>query len=87
MVTARRRASARLPSHHIDAVDQAVAQLRGLFGVLSAVSQSRTEVSLWPEDLANLVWLLEGQLDQLNDHAQALWAQAQSHSPHSQKEG
>ena len=81
MVAARRRAPARLPSTHIDGIDQAVAQLRGLFGVLSAVSQSRTEVLLWPEDLANLVWLLEDQLDTLNTHAQALWAQARPHSP------
>lgn len=81
MVAVRRRASARLPSHHIDGIDQAVARLRGLFGVLSAVSVSRTEVSLWPEDLANLIWLLEDQIDILNTHAQALWTLAQPHSP------
>jgi hypothetical protein len=81
MVSARRRASARLPSHHIDGIDQAVAQLRGLLGVLSSVSVSRTEVSLWPEDLANLIWLIQDQLEILDTHAQALWALAQPHSP------
>lgn len=70
--------SAQLPSHHIDGIDQAVAQLRGLFGVLSAVSASRTEVSLCPNDLANLIWLLEDQIEMLNTHAQALWAFAES---------
>lgn len=81
MVTARRRASTRLPSHHIDAIDQSVAQLRGLFGVLSAVSTDKKEVLLWPDDLANLVWLLQDQIEVLDHHAQALWAQACPHSP------
>ena len=81
MVSTSRRASARLPSHHIDAIDQSVAQLRGLFGVLSSVCTDKKEVYLWPEDLASLIWLLDDQVDILNAHAQALWALAHPHSP------
>lgn len=75
MSPSTRRAPARLPSHHIDAIDQALAQLRGTLGLLASLGppQERTDPHIWAEDLLNFCWLLEDHLLLIDRHAQALW--------------
>lgn len=73
MVTSARRASSRLPSHHIDAIDEAVAQLRGLFATISAMGPFPTERHIHAEDVLNLCWLVEARVESINHHAQQLW--------------
>jgi hypothetical protein len=73
MVTSARRASSRLPSHHIDAIDEAVAQLRGLFATIGSMGPFPSERSVQAGDVLNLCWLIEARVESIDHHAQALW--------------
>jgi hypothetical protein len=64
-------------SHHIDAIDEAIAQLRGLFGLIGSLCEHAKEpVDVWRQDVSAFVWLLGSKLDEIDHGAQALFARA-----------